>query len=358
MDDWGNRRLNFLMSFEAAKLEVRRLLPQMPEEIFQLWLDGRIEANGWPPFGSIWENTLRNHPLLVWQRFQWKKEMLRLNLDNLSPATLEIVCGLARAYSDNSHNTYTRYVGDSHERFASIENYMRQHRQLPSTLVFLSDKSIFDVVDGCHRLAVFFSWRNNPEFRDLISDGQIAWVGYRKAAEQGDVLAQYFLGQSYNLGDGVAIDKAEAVKWWRKSAEKGYADSQYSLGVCYYQGKGLTNDIVEAVKWFRRAAEQSGMNTEAQYNLGCLYSKGEGVLIDYVEAYKWFNLASANGNIDAKKGLSIVEQLMTPEQIAEGQKLAREFKPHIEFNPSRSSERMVLNPYLAARAFSSRTTVI
>ena len=172
------------MSFEAAKLEARRLLPQMPEEIFRLWLDGRIEANGWPPFGSIWENTLRNHPLPVWQCFQWKKEMLRLNLDNLSPATLEIVCGLARAYTDNIQNAYTIYVEDSHERFALIENYMRQHQQLPSTLIFLTDKSTFDVVDGCHRLAVFFSWRNNPEFRDLISGSQIAWVGYESDGGQ------------------------------------------------------------------------------------------------------------------------------------------------------------------------------
>jgi len=115
---------------------------------------------------------------------QWKKEILHLNLGKLSPETVEIVCALARAYSDNVHNAYTRYVGDSHERFASIENYMRQHRQLPSTLVFISDRSIFDVVDGCHRLAVFFSLRNNPDFRDLISDSQIAWVGYESNGVQ------------------------------------------------------------------------------------------------------------------------------------------------------------------------------
>jgi TPR repeat protein len=188
--------------------------------------------------------------------------------------------------------------------------------------------------------------------KGVTNDDAEAVRWYRKAAEQGDVLSQYFLGQSYDLGEGIAIDKAEAVKWWRKSAEKGYADSQYSLGVCYYQGIGLTTNIVEAVKWFRRVAEQGEIKSkfnlsvineggiDAQYNLGLFYTRGEGVLKDYVEAYKWLNLASASGNINAKKCLSIVEQLMTPGQIAEAQELARAFRPHLEFDPSKSSEKI------------------
>ena len=44
---------------------------------------------------------------------------------------------------------------------------------------------------------------------------------WRKAAEQGDAKAQYYLGHCYNMGEGVAQDKAEAVKWYRKAAEQG-----------------------------------------------------------------------------------------------------------------------------------------
>jgi hypothetical protein len=49
-----------------------------------------------------------------------------------------------------------------------------------------------------------------------------------------------------------------------------------------------------------------------------------------VEAYKWFNLAAAKGGDlanDAKINLAMAERALTPEQIADGQRLAREFKP-------------------------------
>jgi len=41
----------------------------------------------------------------------------------------------------------------------------------------------------------------------------------------------------------------------------------------------------------------------------------------------WFNLASASGHEDAKTLREIVSKKMTPEQIAEAQKLSREWKP-------------------------------
>ena len=82
---------------------------------------------------------------------------------------------------------------------------------------------------------------------------------------------------------------------------------------------------MEAVKWYRKAAEQN--HAEAQYNLGVCYANGEGVAKDYVEAYKWWLLAAGQGDEDAKKIMTILENKMTREQIAEGQKLARNFKP-------------------------------
>jgi len=64
----------------------------------------------------------------------------------------------------------------------------------------------------------------------------------------------------------------------------------------------------------------------AQYNLGVCYYKGAGVAKDYVEAYKWLLLAARQGDEDAKKNITVLEKL-TPEQIAEGQTRARNFKP-------------------------------
>src|SRR6266566_4148233 len=148
----------------------------------------------------------------------------------------------------------------------------------------------------------------------------------RAGADKGDAKAQYELGRAFFSGTlGMAKDEAEAVKWFRKAAEQNVADAQFSLGVCYANGRGVTKDDAEAVKWFRKAAEQN--YARAQYNLGVCYDSGEGVAKDEVEAYKWWLLAAGQGNDDAKYNMTIVENKMSREQIAEGQRLARDFKP-------------------------------
>jgi uncharacterized protein len=148
---------------------------------------------------------------------------------------------------------------------------------------------------------------------------------FRKAAEQNVADAQFSLGVCYANGRGVTKDDAEAVKWFRKAAEQNYARAQYNLGVRYAKGQGVAKDDAESVKWFRKAAEQN--LADAQYNLGVCYDSGEGVAKDEVEAYKWWLLAAGQGNDDAKYNMTIVENKMSREQIAEGERLARDFKP-------------------------------
>ncbi|MCX6928247.1 MAG: tetratricopeptide repeat-containing serine protease family protein, partial [Verrucomicrobia bacterium] len=159
----------------------------------------------------------------------------------------------------------------------------------------------------------------------LTKDVVEAVEWFRKAAQQNHAEAQYNLGVCYDQGYGVAKDEVEAVKWFRKAAQQNYAKAQNNLGSCYYDGAGVAKDEGEGAKWYRKAAEQN--YAEAQYNLGVCYNKGQGVVKDYVEGYKWMLLAAAQGNEDAKKLVTIREDRMTREQIAEGQKLARSFKP-------------------------------
>jgi len=61
-----------------------------------------------------------------------------------------------------------------------------------------------------------------------------------------------------------------------------------------------------------------------------MYTKGQGVPEDYIEAYKWFNLSAAQGDESAVKNRDILREKMSPSQIAEAQRLSREFKPKIQ----------------------------
>ena len=117
----------------------------------------------------------------------------------------------------------------------------------------------------------------------------------------------------------------EDVKSWRLAADQGFADAQFNLGAAYYFGKGVAQDYVESAKWNRKAADQG--HVLAQLNLGFAYGQGKGVPQDYAEAHKWFNLAAAAGNTLGGEGRDALANLMTPEQVAEAQRLAREWKP-------------------------------
>jgi len=115
------------------------------------------------------------------------------------------------------------------------------------------------------------------------------------------------------------------VRWYRLAADQGNALAQFSLGVTYGAGRGVPQDHAEAVRWYRRAAEQGDAN--AQSNLGAMYGNGRGVPQDYVAAHMWFNLSAAQGNVDAAENRGSVAARMTPAQIAEAQRLARDWTP-------------------------------
>ena len=112
----------------------------------------------------------------------------------------------------------------------------------------------------------------------------------------------------------------EALYYLSFYAVQGDDRAQYNLGVMYDNGKGVLKDSAEAVKWYRKAAGQRHVN--AQFNLGLIY--GNSVLKDPVLAHMWWNIAASNGFEAAKKGRDAAEKLMTSEQLAEAQKLARE----------------------------------
>jgi TPR repeat protein len=167
-------------------------------------------------------------------------------------------------------------------------------------------------------------------------------TAFRQRAEQGDAWAQHELGLSYRSGDGVQKDETQARQWFRKAAEQGIAEAQYYIGFAHQfdEDEGLTaglrnrlvsgiyTDYVEAVVWYRKAAEQG--YAAAQYCLGSMYSTGQGIPQDYVEAHKWFNLAAAHerdgvGNRHAEARDEVAKR-MTPAQLADAQKLAREWQ--------------------------------
>jgi TPR repeat protein/uncharacterized membrane protein YhaH (DUF805 family) len=168
----------------------------------------------------------------------------------------------------------------------------------------------------------------------------VSW--YRKAADQEDPDAQYNLGVSYAIGQGVPPDYVEAAAWYRKAAEQGHADAQSNLGVMHDTGQGVPQDFAQAVAWYSKAADQG--YAEAQYQLGGRYWRGQGVPQDYVQAHMWYSLAASRLTGENRERYAeardAVAAKMTPAQIAEAQKLAREW--HAAFDARQEQGRLTM----------------
>ncbi len=68
-----------------------------------------------------------------------------------------------------------------------------------------------------------------------------------------------------------------------------------------------------------------GAAAEALFNLGMMYCIGSKVPRDLVAAHKWFNLAALRGSREARDSRMEISQEMSPEEIAEAQRQARQW---------------------------------
>lgn len=153
---------------------------------------------------------------------------------------------------------------------------------------------------------------------------------FRRAAALGQAGAQFNLGQLYLKGVGVDQDLLEAARWYSRAAEQGHVQAQFVLAVLYKIGAGVPANAQRAAFWYERAASQG--HAGAQGELGMIYAEGRGRPRDPVAAYKWLALANTrarnNGvRAQAAQSLQRVAARMTQAQLAEAQRLAREWRP-------------------------------
>jgi TPR repeat protein len=164
------------------------------------------------------------------------------------------------------------------------------------------------------------------------------------------VLAQNNLADTYFLGLGVPQDFGEALKWYRLAADQSSSYAENVIGIAYEHGLHVAQDDAEAFRWYRRAAnkiyERPGNSWihSPQYNIAAMYASGRGTAQDYVQALMWFTLAAAFGDTKppGPLGIKLVDTskytapeqrdrllpLMTSAQIAEAERLARDWRPH------------------------------
>lgn len=200
----------------------------------------------------------------------------------------------------------------------------------------------------------------------LYSRGDYAGVlrVVRPLAESGDGEAQAYLAHLYATGKGVSKNHTQAIDWIIRAAKNGIPVAQHTLAGLTFNGQGgVPRDEKEAIRLLTAAAEQN--DTYAIAMLGRIYNKGGGVVRDTTEAMRWwrrgvalnsglsmwnigFSMIYGKDVVEGYKWLTLgIKYLepgvdprrfraelgyfsktkMTPAQVAEAERLVREWKP-------------------------------
>lgn len=99
----------------------------------------------------------------------------------------------------------------------------------------------------------------------------------------------------------------------QQAASEGDVQAQYELGEFYYEGKHTPRDLAQALSWFEKASLQG--HAQAQYRLGSMFFRGEGVPANNVQAFIILKMASVNGSDDALDSADVVSEQMRREEL-------------------------------------------
>lgn len=154
-------------------------------------------------------------------------------------------------------------------------------------------------------------------------DEKAAFDLFKKAAEAGDPLAAYKLGDYYaKPGNGfVEPDKAEALKLKMVAAEAGYALAQHDVARLYFE----EGELDTALEWLLRAAQQG--NPEALRALASLYNS-DAMPKDAARTYAYYSLYLQRLAAPADKQTGFLAEFaakMTEEDKTRGEKILKDW---------------------------------
>ncbi len=165
------------MSASDTYLDMLRAdLPHAPNQVLNEWLVPYADMLGWPPSPDChsypsgrWEGILSRRPVAFWAQVRWREESSPLEFGNVDAKSQSHLYGLRDAHVFDRKNAYSE-ITDGKQRIKRIMSYVLQHGTIPSAVILLDTGLQLDVIDGHHRLVVYFLNRD-PMFRQALPQG-------------------------------------------------------------------------------------------------------------------------------------------------------------------------------------------
>lgn len=135
--------------------------------------------------------------------------------------------------------------------------------------------------------------RQLEEGDGVAKNERLAFDLYRKAADQGHLLALTFLGINLLRGSGTPQDLKRGFECFAQAAKEGVPLAMHCLGECYFERRGTESDPGEGIKWYRRGAKLGDMGCTAE--LADCYEFGKGVSQDLRQALELYEVCMEGG---------------------------------------------------------------
>ena len=123
-----------------------------------------------------------------------------------------------------------------------------------------------------------------------------------KAADQGDLDAEFTLGYNYFTGEMLEINNDKAFEFFTRAANKGHIQAKVYLGRCYASGYGTVQDFQKAFQCYQAAAETNDIY--GLFMVGQYLIDGRAGKLDHESATHYFERAAALGDMDSQARLA------------------------------------------------------
>lgn len=148
--------------------QIKKDLPDFPDEIIQDWLLPFGIERGWPPKEDTLGGVLMFGSIDYWRNVIWEKKQKKFNDFPLSPNYQSLINEIVLNY-----NIGRSSLPDSAERINSVIAYIEAKQKVPRPVVLISTSRGHDIVDGNHRLAACEIFINKTGDNIMVD----AWVG-------------------------------------------------------------------------------------------------------------------------------------------------------------------------------------
>lgn len=162
--------------------QIKKDLPNFPDEVIKDWLEPYGRDIGWPPTHDRWLGILFAKDLDFWKNVQWKKRTLDLTNISFTATSGSIIIGLHDAAALGKQNIYSD-LENSKGRHFRVLIHLLKHGTFPTPVCLLKEGDNYSVVDGNHRVTAFKSYwtlcelyrKDPPEFKDLAETFKKKW---------------------------------------------------------------------------------------------------------------------------------------------------------------------------------------